>query len=227
MHNPDIDLPELLGRAHGVRYHKAPKKLDIYLSLLGAIKAGQLTYDNLNQPELEQLLAYFQPPTPRKPKTFHEWVALALPDKKEIRYYLHHMYSNGKHLIATDGHRMHVAFDVDLAEGFYTNTLEPVTVDGKFPDWERVLVKNIGRTEELKLDGLKVQQGVSNKKNFHAFLLPVADDSECAVDQDYVKQAATMDAPEYTIDRKPDEALGIFGMIDVYEVAATIMPLRI
>lgn len=93
----------------------------------------------LTEDDKRDLLRYFAPaPSRKKPKSAAEWVALAV-GKNDRRKYLNYLYSDGKSLIASDGHRVHWA-RTDLAKGYYCpRSLVPMPDQGKFPDFERVI----------------------------------------------------------------------------------------
>ena len=76
----------------------------------------------------------------KKAKSNFEWVAKAV-SKDTTRYYLHHVYADGKHIVATDGHRMHWVEDTRPV-GFYCAKTEKAldaSECGTFPDWQRVI----------------------------------------------------------------------------------------
>jgi hypothetical protein len=85
---------------------------------------------------LAQLYTFFLPKSPPK-KTPKAWVALAIGGKHSDER-LRHLYSNGKALMATDGHRLHIA-PTTLPAGFYNAALDPVALDAVFPDVARVI----------------------------------------------------------------------------------------
>ena len=91
----------------------------------------------INEYDISRLYSYFMPPVPAKPKTAEQWVAKAMA-KADVRYYLNYLYSDGKRLLATDGHRLH-AMPTDLEAGFYNTDLVKVDVDARYPDTNRVI----------------------------------------------------------------------------------------
>jgi len=73
--------------------------------------------------------------------------------KKDIRYYLNKIYSNGTHLIASDGHtviRINHAVDTGY---YYDNGMLDDSIDAKFPDFSRV-VETINTSIENQCDPL-------------------------------------------------------------------------
>ncbi len=94
---------------------------------------------NLTDLEMDQLLNYFAPNRPSKPKNSNEWVAKACANTKEVRFYLQYMHVADGIAYGTDGNRLHWA-STELADGFYDpSTLLPCEVDAKFPDCKRVI----------------------------------------------------------------------------------------
>lgn len=108
----------------------------------------------LTEADKRDLLRYFAPaPSRRKPKSAAEWVALAV-GKNDRRKYLNYLYSDGTHVIASDGHRVHWAW-TDLAKGYYCpRSLVPMPDQGRFPDFERVIPPE-GHREPVLLSGLE------------------------------------------------------------------------
>ena len=100
-------------------------------------KAGDLDDNPRLQADYARLYSYFLPPVPTKAKTPELWVSKAMA-KNNARGYLRFLYSDGKRLIATNGHYLHLC-PTTLAEGFYNTELEPVGDQGKYPDIDRVI----------------------------------------------------------------------------------------
>ena len=65
------------------------------------------------------------------------WVAKAKASN-DIRGYLNYLYSDGRRLMATDGHRLHLA-PTTLSAGYYNSELIPVDESAKYPDVVRVI----------------------------------------------------------------------------------------
>lgn len=99
-------------------------------------------------------------------------VALAMA-KKDIRYYLNGVMINENHIVATDGHRMHIFYHgqqwdhgetvipreiVDLALKMKSSNIEITdkavngipfnALDGRFPDYRRVIPSSAGGVTE-------------------------------------------------------------------------------
>lgn len=86
--------------------------------------------------DLAALYKYFMPAIPKRCDPV-AWVAKAR-SKEQVRVYLTQSYSDGKYLIATDGHRMHW-IETDLPAGYYDHDGQLIDIDGTFPDWKRVI----------------------------------------------------------------------------------------
>lgn len=122
---------------------------------------------------LGSLTVYFRPTLPKKPKTAWQWVAKAAA-KQDVRYYLNHVYVERDRIIATDGHRLHMASNDDkLPDGFYcpkTMILQHEPDYAKFPDVDRVLhgdgTKYAGQLDSL--DGVNVRPAVKDV-NYSAY----------------------------------------------------------
>lgn len=115
---------------------------------------------------LAKLLALLKPPAVAA-KTVAAWVAKAAA-KKDIRKYLNYVYVNEGVMVATDGHRLHLA-PSDLEPGLYDpksmvkiwgSDTEVEGHPGKFPDYRRILpvadvestdLANVEIKERLKL----------------------------------------------------------------------------
>lgn len=92
---------------------------------------------------LARLLKFFMP-TKAKAKTLEAWVASAAA-VKDLRGYLKFVYSDGFHMVATDGARLHGA-PATLPAGLYDPVslakvweLDDPAGPGKYPDWQRVV----------------------------------------------------------------------------------------
>lgn len=91
-----------------------------------------------SQPSLDDMAAiyrYFMPAQPtrlRKNCTAFEWVAAAAR-ATETRAYLQWVYADGKRIVATDGHRLHMILD-DREPGYYCPVSEALVHE---PDWQQ------------------------------------------------------------------------------------------
>jgi len=124
------------------------KKADCLGIVHDFIESGNAPDEN----QLAQLYSFFLPPVPANPKTPLDWIRKAVADNKEVRYYLHYIYSEDGVTISTDGHRMHMADNIDQTSepGFYSPHGVKVDVDAKYPDWKRVVpAQNTSQTVTL------------------------------------------------------------------------------
>jgi len=80
--------------------------------------------------ELESLLLYFAPKLGRRPRSAYEWVSMAT-GKDDSRRYLMVVHCEEGWIMATDGHRFHLAPCSDLEEGAYHPGVEPIKVKGE------------------------------------------------------------------------------------------------
>lgn len=104
------------------------------------------------------LYAYFIPASTKGKtvKTPEQWVMLAM-GVNDVRNYLNFAYSDGENLVATDGHRLHM-MPTKLPTGFYDRNMAMVTVNGNFPNYQRIIPDATRMTEysadikELKID---------------------------------------------------------------------------
>ena len=130
---------------------KKPSRIDVYSQLITVIEAG-----DVNDQFLASIYAFFLPPLAAK-KVPEQWVALAMA-KNDVRYYLNFVYSDGKRLVATDGHRLHVLKTNQYPPGYYDQQL--VKIHGpeyaKYPDIDRVIPKD-GKVHQVNLSDLKVR----------------------------------------------------------------------
>jgi DNA polymerase III sliding clamp (beta) subunit (PCNA family) len=126
------------------RLSKADQWLD-YERLVKILDATDLT-DGDAYRILVSMYNHFQPSTPAKPKTPEQWLAKAMADKNDVRYYLQYICADGSNLVATDGHRLHIYTAntlpdgvKTLPDGFYDKNMQKIELDAKFPNYKRVL----------------------------------------------------------------------------------------
>lgn len=109
---------------------------DIFAKLM-ALKSGQ----EFGEYHLDALINYFSPPVPKEPRDAFDWVAKAVSDDRDVRKYLRYVYVEDGEMVATNGHRMHIA-KTELPNGFYDpRTRLLVDTDAKYPDYKRVIPK--------------------------------------------------------------------------------------
>jgi len=92
--------------------------------------------DAVSEHDLEALLLYFAPKPRKKPKSAYEWVSLAA-SKDDARQFLCAVHCDGEWMVATDGHRLHLAPADGLPEGIYQPGVEPMQLerDLQTPPW--------------------------------------------------------------------------------------------
>ena len=114
----------------GTKPASKKQALDIVTRLC---RGGEVT-----EKEKHSLYLYFQPKT-GKPKNAFEWVA-SFAAIKDIRSQLKYVYSDGKRLMATNGHIL-AWCPTDRQQGYYSpRSGDPVTgIDIPFPDIDRVI----------------------------------------------------------------------------------------
>lgn len=119
---------------------KKTNKAEAFKLLTDAINAGEPLTDGA----FAALYAFFIPsPVPAK-KPF-DWVQLACAKTSENRYYLQHVYVTDGRMVATNGHLLH-ALRTDLAEGFYDKAGTKIDVDATYPDFDRAIPADRGKT---------------------------------------------------------------------------------
>lgn len=95
----------------------------------------------INDDQLIDLYNYFMP-NYKKSKDLFSWVNNVV-SKEETRYYLGKVFVKKGVMMATDGHRLHMA-PTELEDGFYDPAGIKIEFDGKFPDVKRVIPKSKG-----------------------------------------------------------------------------------
>ena len=129
---------------------KPPKKDDVFAAVTALLDTDNAA---ISVEDMAKLYAYFLPRPPARAKTPMQWVAKAVAGKDDARHYLRYLYSDGTHLVATDGHRLH-GIPTDLSAGFYDTALNPITVEAGYPDWRRVLPEE-NRSMDVAIDDLR------------------------------------------------------------------------
>jgi len=132
--------------------------------------------------DMARLYKYFSPNVQAKPKTDDKWVAQAMADKYDPRYYLKYIYSDGSRIMATNGHRIH-AVNKSIEIGFYDKNMNRIEVDAKFPDIDRIIPKNY--TKSIKFSELELVDREYKGKTMPAYVFDGIN-----IDAKYLKQAA-------------------------------------
>ncbi len=130
-----LNINEIAKQAHNL-VPRDCNKASCYQVVRDLIAGEEMTVE-----QAAMLYAYFAPAIPAKPKTPEQWVAKAMA-KKDVRYYLQYIYSDGARIMATDGHRVHIWHTDQYPAGFYDANMVQIEVDGTFPDINRVIPKN-------------------------------------------------------------------------------------
>jgi hypothetical protein len=119
----------------------------------------QLNVGELSLEQKADLLYYFMPPKPRKPKERYEWLAGFIA-KQDVRVYFNYIYVNDANIVACNGHCLAVIKNIEkLQNGYYTyfkGNLKPVNSNiiepsVSFADYKRLITK----VETYKYENLK------------------------------------------------------------------------
>lgn len=93
-------------------------------------------------PAYRYLLAAMKPATGKAGKNDAAWAHLAV-GVNDIRYYLNWAYSDGKRLMATDGHRLHIATGITRPAGWYDKGGQRLALADEegweYPDVDRII----------------------------------------------------------------------------------------
>jgi len=108
-----MNINKIAAKADALRNKDATKAICFNLVKWAASHEGVMVEE-----DLARLYRYFMPTSPAKPKTDWSWVALAA-GKKDVRFYLNYIYSDGKRLMATDGSRLHLVKTDKYEPGYY------------------------------------------------------------------------------------------------------------
>lgn len=116
--------------------------------------------------DLALMYKYFTPALSTKVKTAEDWVYKARSND-DFRPHINLPYSNGKHLIATDGHRLH-RIKTNLPEGFYDNNSVKIDNDTSFPDVSRLFKDESFATkkETIRISDLPITKSTAGKNIF-------------------------------------------------------------
>ncbi len=177
-----------------------------------------------------RLYAHFLPKPGKRARTTWQWVAMAMA-KDDVRYYLNYVYVTEDEIVATDGHRLHIAPNVEgLTPGYYDVAGNRIHAPdyARYPDFKRVQPdpRASGREwYDCTMDELPL---VAVDAKLSRYELPVADPlcrDRVHINAKYVQQLFGMD---------PNELIGINvgGMGDSvlaklgHGRTAVLMPLR-
>ena len=127
------------------------------------LKSGERT---LNDYDLDALINYFSPSVPKKPKDAFDWVAKAVADDRDVRFYLRYVYVEDGVMVGCSGARLHTS-KTDLPNGFYhPESRLRVEVDAKYPQWQRILKKRASLSCDPYLKEWEISATILNKKDF-------------------------------------------------------------
>lgn len=118
---------------HAAKFDKRTTKYEAYNIIREVINQHGTVTDY----DLAKLYQFFMPPVPKQKNDF-DWVYQAV-GTEEARYYLNYVYVDDTVMVATDGHRLHLAPNPELANGFYDKMQNKIDIDATFPDYTRVI----------------------------------------------------------------------------------------
>ena len=140
--------------------------------------------------QLAQLYAFFLPPVAKIKGPF-DWLVKARGNK-DFRYYLNHVYSDGKRLISTTGHRAHVVLNDARLAGWYDDNEQIIHPLGwaTYPDIDTVLPCE-GLGLELNIKDLAIHP-VDLKTSL--YVMPAG----WGMNKKYIDEACGL-SPDYTL----------------------------
>jgi len=175
--------------------------------------------------ELVTLYSHFMPAKPGKARDAFSWVASAVADSKDCRYYLHHVYADGSRIIGTNGHRLHIAPDARAAGFYCARTGEPIECDGTYPDVDRVIPKQCeGAPIELDQASLNAHTSYMVGKTQKVACTITRGDILAGFDRQYMLAALTLHGAGTARLRSGTDALRIDLPGDCI---AVVMPIRL
>lgn len=123
--------------------------------------------------ELASLFKYFVPADIAKPKTALEWLSRAV-SKDPTRHYIANIYREDGMAVATDGNIL-LAAPCEGAAGYISSTGELMRVEGTFPDWKRLIPKELPafNVSALKINKNGHYQNGDSEIGFNKKLLDV------------------------------------------------------
>lgn len=172
---------------------------------------------------LSHLYTYFMPPAPKKAKTAWEWITLAM-GYKDRREELNYVYVNERHIVSTDGHRLHLMPNNDgLEPGFYLANGDKVHDPDyrRYPDYERI-IPNKSRmvAEQISEAPERVEIG-----NVHVYRMPWTE--EYGLNAQYLEAALMLDGYPATVLRDEEPNAHHAVLFESGERVAVIMPCKL
>lgn len=143
----------------------------------------------LTQQEAHRLYLYFAPKG-GKVRTPFEWVA-SFAAIKDVRYYLQYVYSDGKRIVATNGHILAWHETSEYPEGYYNATTGDRVegVEAKYPDIDRV-IPAISECTQRELLGSLPKQQEAEGSDVLVVKVPAKDGTTTNLLAEYVQKAA-------------------------------------
>ena len=145
--------------------------------------------------------------------------------KKDAREYLKYVFSDGKRIMASDGHRVHYGFS-ELEKGYYCPKTKLKIEDdaflGKFPDIDKVLATKSSSHLTFDKDFLSI---IKRTEKINVYKISDSVGVNCSYLQDALQEGNI-----FTIDKSEKEHIN--GYIRVYGVNSleghyTIMGIRL
>lgn len=195
-------------------------KKDAFKRVRDLVSDGTLTPE-----QAAPLYRYFLPPTPRAPKTAFDWVAKAVA-KSDLRYELQFVWVENSRIVATDGHRLHIAPNENgLEPGYYNVSGDKVYAPDymTYPKFDVVIPKG-GDYDvvNLAVDDMElteIDDGVL------AYALP-ARDGDCFVQRPYILDAVSMEGRGAAVEWRLTDKHSVVVSVLPGGRLALIMPLR-
>jgi hypothetical protein len=136
-------MPTLLNKiAEGAIAGPKPSRAKANEALLKFLDALQCDFElsGAQRDQLTSLYSFFEGAmASTKTLSVPQWVRLAV-SAKDVRYYLMYLYCDGRRIICTDGHRIHIApNEAGLEVGFYDANMIKTEVDADFPNIDQAI----------------------------------------------------------------------------------------
>jgi hypothetical protein len=150
---------------------KLPSKDAIEKILSGYVREEKT---ELTQTDLAKVYAFFLAGSKTAKTDPEKWVAQAVAGNKDIRPYLHRVYSDGSRLIGCDGNRLHW-IETDRPKGYYDSKtlLADDTCNIRYPDIDRIIPdKSKCEQVEATIADLPIDSATLNGKLTPCYQLP-------------------------------------------------------
>lgn len=179
--------------------------------------------------DLSRLWAHFMPGKIARPRTAFDWVAKAQA-KNDVRYYLRYIKVDEDSIVATDGHRLHIApNDEGLSPGFYGHekAMLEEAESMQFPNIERAIPDPDAEGRvwlEVKTDELEIETKATVISGKDVVLNAYQIREGQYVNADYLNAAASMEDGPLSINVGDVNASVLLAGNDGRR--AVVMPLR-